>query len=40
MHLRALEQFLMSGDEKFVKKLVCLSEASLQVLEFFIETSF
>ena len=36
---KALQQFLVSGNEKFVKKLACLSEASLPILEFFIGMS-
>jgi len=32
---KALQQFLAHYHEKLVKKLACLSEASLPILEFF-----
>jgi len=36
---KALQQFLAHYHEKLVKKLDCLSEASLSILEFFIGMS-
>ena len=36
---KALQQFLANGNEKLVKKLACLSGASLPILEFFIGMS-